>query len=111
MEIILITGLSLSLIAIGVLFYLGYQRNKQLQKKCNHLGKALLALQKEFSKYQVDQGKLDRDDTTTREIRFDRVAKEIKRNEDAIYAVNKKLPNEIRKVVGHIEFARPLDKK
>ena len=108
---LLIIGLSLSFVVIGVLSYLGYRQNIFIQKRCNKLGAALLALQKEFSKYQVDQGKLDRDDTTTREIRFDRVAKEIKRNEDAIYAVNKKLPNEIRKVVGHIEFARPLDKK
>jgi len=108
---LLIIGLSLSFVVIGVLIYLTRKHFLHYQIRCNQLGKALLALQKEFSKYQVDQGKLDRDDTTTREIRFDRVAKEIKRNEDAIYAVNKKLPNEIRKVVGHIEFARPLDKK
>ena len=34
-----------------------------------------------------------------------------KKNEDAIYAVNIKLPEEVKKAIKHIEFARPLDKK
>ena len=45
------------------------------------------------------------------EIRHDNIARSIKKNEDAIYNVNKTLPEKIRKTVGHIEFARPLDKK
>ena len=81
---LLIIGLSLSFVTIGVLFYLGYQQNIFIQKRCNKLGAALLALQKEFSQYQVDQGKYNRDEITTREIRFDRVAKSIQKNEDTI---------------------------
>ena len=105
--ILLTIGLSLSIITIGLLFYL----NNQLKRKLEGTSKALLTFQKEFTQYQVDQGKRDRDDITAREIRFDRVAKTIKINEQTIYAVNKKLPEEIRKVIGHIEFARPLDKR
>ena len=59
---LLIIGLSLSLMAIGVLYYL----NNQLKKRLERNNKALLAFQNEFTQYQV---------------------------------------------VGHIEFARPLDKK
>jgi len=107
---LLIIGLSLSICAIGVLYYL----NNQLKKRLERNNKALLILQQEFTQYQVDQDKLIREGITTREIRFDRVAKCIKKNEEFINIVNKKhkdLPDTIRKVVGHIEFARPLDKK
>ena len=105
--ILIIIGLSLSIIAMIILFYL----HNQLKTNLIRNNRSLLALQQEFSQYQVSQGKRDRDDITAREIRFDRVAKTIKMNEQTIYAVNKKLPEEIRKVIGHIEFARPLDKK
>ena len=104
---LLIIGLSLSFIAIGVLYYL----NNQLKKRLERNNRALLVFQQEFSQYQVDQGKHDRDETTKREIRFDNVARSIKKNEDDIYNVNQTLPEKIRKVIGHIEFARPLDKK
>ena len=99
---LLITGLSLSFIAIGVLYYL----NNELKKKLENNNKALLALQKEFTQYQVDHDKRTRDDITSREIRFDRVAKCIKKNEDAIHSVNKKMPNEIKKCIKHIELSK-----
>ena len=99
---LLITGLSLSFIAIGVLFYF----NRQLKRTLKLNNKALLALQHEFTQYQISQDKMIRKDITTREIRFDRVAKCIKKNEDAILAVNKKMPNEIKKCIKHIELSR-----
>ena len=100
--ILLIIGLSLSFIAIGVLYYL----NDKLKKRLDRTNKALLALQHEFTQYQISQDKMIRKDITTREIRFDRVAKCIKKNEDAILAVNKKMPNEIKKCIKHIELSR-----
>ena len=48
--ILIIIGLSLSIIAIGVLYYL----NNELKKRLENNNKALLALQKEFTQYQVD---------------------------------------------------------
>ena len=105
--ILLIIGLSLSFIAIGVLFYF----NKQLKRKLERNNKALLALQQEFTQYQVDNDKRTRDDITSREIRFDRIAKSIQKNEDIIYDINKKLPNKIMEAIKHIELAQPLDKK
>ena len=104
---LLIIGLSLSFIAIGVLYYL----NNQLKRKLEGTNKALLAFQKEFTQYQVNQKRFNEKETAKREIRFDNVSKTISKNEQAIHAVNKKLPEEIRRVIGHIEFARPLDKK
>ena len=100
--ITLIIGLSLSFIAIGVLYYL----NNELKKKLENTNKALLAFQKEFTQYQVDNDKRTRNDITTREIRFDRIAKCIKKNEDKIYSLKKEVPSIIGKVVGQIEFAQ-----
>tara|TARA_B100000287_G_scaffold278425_1_gene262371 strand:+ start:198 stop:518 length:321 start_codon:yes stop_codon:yes gene_type:complete len=105
--ILLTIGLSLSICAIGVLYYL----NNQLKKRLENNNKALLALQKEFTQYQVDHDKRTRDDITSREIRFDRIAKSIQKNEDIIYDINKKLPNKIMEAIKHIELAQPLDKK
>ena len=48
------------------------------------------------------------------EIRHDNIARSIQKNEDFINVVNQKhkdLPNTIRKVIGHIEFAKPINKK
>lgn len=100
--ILLIIGLSLSICAIGVLYYL----NDQLKKRLENNNKALLALQEEFTQYQVDNDKRTRDDITTREIRFDRIAKSININEDKIYSLRKELPSIIGTVVGQIEFAQ-----
>jgi len=105
--IILIIGLSLSFIAIGVLFYF----NRQLKRKLELNNRALLVLQKEFTQYQVTEKRHWEKETAKKEIRFDNIARSIKKNEGAIYSVNKRLPEEIRKTISHIEFARPLDKK
>ena len=99
---ILIIGLSLSFIAIGVLYYLNHQLKKRLESN----NRALLALHQEFTQYQVDCDKRTRDDITSREIRFDRVAKCIKKNEDTIYSINKTLPSKIGKIVSQVEFAQ-----
>ena len=107
---LLIIGLSLSFIAIGVLYYL----NNELKKRLENNNRALLALQKEFTQYQVSEKRSHEKERAKEEIRHDNIAKCIQKNEDFINAVNQKhkdLPDTIRKVIGHIEFARPLDKK
>ena len=100
--ITLIIGLSLSFIAIGVLFYL----NNELKKKLISNNKALLALQQEFTQYQVDERRVKEKNIARMEIRHDNIAKSIRKNEDAIYSVNKKMPEEIKKCIKHIELSR-----
>ena len=100
--ILLIVGLSLSFIAIGVLYYL----NNELKKRLENNNKALLALQKEFTQYQVSQKRLDEKETAKREIRFDNIAKSIKKNEDAIYSINKTLPEKMGRFISQVEFAQ-----
>jgi DUF4097 and DUF4098 domain-containing protein YvlB len=107
---VLTIGLSLSICAIGILYYL----NHQLRRKLELTNKALLAFQKEFTQYQISEKRSYEKETAKKEIRFDNVSRAIKKNEDFINTVNQKhkdLPKTIRDVIGHIEFARPLDKK
>ena len=100
--ILLIIGLSLSFIAIGVLYYL----NNELKKKLENNNRALLALQKEFTQYQVDERRVKEKNVARMEIRHDNIAKSIKKNEDAIYGVNKRIPDEVKKCIKHIELSK-----
>ena len=109
--ILLIIGLSLNFILTGVLIYLIRKHFLFFQNRSNQLGKALQALQTEFTQYQVSEKRIKEKDTAKTEIRHDNIARSIKQNEDRIHLMNKTLPEKIRKTVGHIEFARPLDKK
>ena len=102
-----IIGLVLSFIAIGVLYYL----NNELKKRLKNNNKALLALQEEFTQYQISQKRLEEKETAKREIRFDNVSRAIKKNEDAIYGVNRSLPDNIMRIVSQIEFGKPLNKR
>ena len=102
-----IIGLVLSFIAIGVLYYL----NNELKKRLENNNKALLALHKEFTQYQVSQKRIDEKETAKREIRFDNVARAIKKNEDIIHGVNRSLPDNIMRIVSQIEFGKPLNKR
>jgi cob(I)alamin adenosyltransferase len=105
--ILLIIGLSLSFIAIGVLYYL----NNELKKKLENNNRALLALQKEFTQYQVDEKRVKEKDVARMEIRHDNIAKSIKKNEDTIHNINKTLPSKIGKIVSQIEFAQNTIKR
>ncbi len=100
--ILLIVGLSLSFIAIGVLYYL----NDQLKKRLERNNKALLALQNEFTQYQVKEKRFQEKEKAREEIRHDNIAKTITRNEQLINAVNKKIPDEIKKCIKHIELSK-----
>ena len=99
---VLIIGLSLSFIAIGVLFYF----NKQLKRKLERNNKALLALQQEFTQYQVDERRVKEKNVARMEIRHDNIAKSIKKNEQLIDIVNKRMPEEIKKCIKHIELSK-----
>ena len=100
--ILLIIGLSLSFIAIGFLYYL----NNELKKKLKNNNRALLALQKEFTQYQVDEKRVKEKDIARMEIRHDNIAKCITKNEQLISAVNKRMPDEIKKCIKHIELSQ-----
>ena len=106
-------GIVIGIIALGLTFYFNKQQrisNDFTDADVQHLQDALLALQKEFTQYQVDQKRIDEKETAKKEIRFDNVSRSIKKNEDAIYNINKTLPNKIGQIVSQIEFAKPTNK-
>ena len=100
--IALIIGLVLSFSGIGYLYYL----NRDLKKMLRNNNKALLVLQDEFSNYQVKEKRFQEKETARKEIRFDNVARLIKKNEDAVAALSKKIPIEIQRCIKHIELGK-----
>ena len=100
--ITLIIGLSLSFVAIGVLYYL----NNELKKRLENNNRALLALQKEFTQYQVSEKRSHEKERAKEEIRHDNIAKCITKNEQLISAINQRIPDEVKKCIKHIELSR-----
>ena len=105
---VIILALIAFLMIVAILCYLQNKdqkiTNDLLEDDLKQSEKALLTLQQEFTKYQVD---------TERKISELEKSLEIKsKNVDrSIEKIKKELPIDIRKVIGHIEFAKPLDKK
>ena len=105
--ILSIIGIVIGLVAIILVFHTKKDQeitNDLVDSDVSQNTHALLALQQEFTQYQVD---------TERKISELEKAVEIKaKNTDRqLNRLTKNLPVVIRNVVGHIEFAKPLDKK
>ena len=102
-----IIGTILGVIAIGLVFWL---RKDQKTHFDLHDGDiyaarhAYEALMSDFNNYQIKTDRKIVELEKQLEIKT-------KSSERRIDKMNKSLPSVIRTVVGHIEFARPLDKK
>ena len=70
----------------------------------DHIHQGMNALMNDFNHYQV---KTDRK-ITELEKQLEIKTKQLERSQAKL---KKDLPTDIRKVIGHIEFARPLDNK
>ena len=105
--ILSIIGIVLGLVAIGLIFW--FRRDQEMTNDLvdSDLQGSLHgynALMDDFTNYQI---KCDRE-LTKLENQIE--IKETSRNRQ-IDKLKKDLPNDIRKTIGHIEFARPRDKK
>ena len=102
-----IIGIVLGLVAIGLIFWFRKEQEKHNEwfhgegEAAEHGYKALMD---DFTNYQVhvdrELSKLEKQ----LEIHINGTGRSIEK-------IKKELPMDIRKVVGHIEFAKPLDKK
>ena len=101
-----IIGIVLGVIALGLIYWL--RKEQQIDNglhaaELEHTHHGMNAMMDNFNKYQVE---------TDRKIA--ELEKQIKINNTStnksIEQIHKNLPNKIRNVIGHIEFARPLDK-
>ena len=101
-----IVGIVLGLVAIGLIYWL---RKKQIlqdglhEAELQHIHHGMNAIMDDFNKYQVETDRKIAELEKQLEIKTSNTNRRIDKGE-------KELPNIIRKVIGHIEFARPLDK-
>ena len=107
MIIALPISIALNLIALGLSYWL--RKEQQIDNglhaaEIDHIHQGMNALMNDFNNYQV---KTDRK-ITHLEKQLEIKSKESERK---IMRLTSELPKVIRNVVGHIEFARPLDKK
>ena len=97
-----IIAISLSLISIGLIFY--FKKNQQISNNLTegdmqHLQNSLLALQKEFTQYQVDTAR------KTKELE-DAIVIKAKEQDKNMVKLTKELPTVIGRVVSQIEFSQ-----
>ena len=102
-----IIGITIGLIAIGLFFWLKKdqeQTNDLVDSDYREAERAYKALMEDFIHYQVET------DRKIAELEKLLEIKETSRNRQ-INKLIKELPLMIGNVIGHIEFAQPLDKK
>ena len=105
--ILSIIGIVFGLIAIGLFIWFRKDQNMTndlTDSDVRAMENCYKALMEDFTNYQVN---------TDRKITHLEKQLEIKINsaERRMDKMNKSLPSVIRNIVGHIEFAQPLDKK
>ena len=101
-----IIGIVLGVVAIGLFIWL--RKQQQISDglhaaELDHTHHGMNAMMDDFNNYQV---KTDRK-ISELEKQLEIKTKQLERSQ---IKFKKDLPTDIRKVIGHIEFARPLDK-
>ena len=102
-----IIGIVLGVVAVGLFIWL--RKQQQISDglhaaELDHTHHGMNAMMDNFNKYQVETDRK----ITELEKQLEIKTKQLERSQ---IKFKKDLPTDIRKVIGHIEFARPLDKK
>ena len=102
-----IIGIVLGIIALGLIYWL--RKDQQMDNglhaaEVDHIHQGMNALMNDINNYQV---KTDRK-IVELEKQLEIKTKQLERSQTKLI---KDLPKDIRNVIGHIEFARPLDNK
>jgi len=102
-----IIGIVLGVIAIGLFIWL--RKEQQIDNglhaaEVDHIHQGMNALMNDFNNYQVETDRKIVELEKQLEIK----TKQLERSQ---IKFKKDLPTDIRNVIGHIEFARPLDNK
>ena len=102
-----IIGIVLGVVAIGLFIWL--RKQQQISDglhaaELDHTHHGMNAMMDDFNKYQVETDRKIAELEKQLEIK----TKQLERSQTKLV---KDLPKDIRKVIGHIEFARPLDNK
>ena len=102
-----IIGIVLGIIALGLIYWL--RKDQQMDNglhaaEVDHIHQGMNALMNDINNYQVETDRK----ITELEKQLEIKTKQLERSQAKF---KKDLPIDIRKVIGHIEFARPLDNK
>ena len=102
-----IIGIVLGVIALSLIYWL--RKEQQMDNglhaaELDHTHHGMNALMNDFNNYQVETDRKIAELEKQLEIK----TKQLERSQTKLV---KDLPKDIRKVIGHIEFARPLDNK
>ena len=94
------------IIALGLIYWL--RKEQQMDNglhaaELDHTHHGMNAMMNDFNNYQVETDRK----ITELEKQLEIKTKQLERSQTKLV---KDLPKDIRKVIGHIEFARPLDK-
>ena len=105
----------ITILSVGTLSTLVYLVStvRSLKDRFEDLDLGMVDFHTEVDKLEVELARERDKFSDDVDIRFDRVHRKVGKNQDEVYQtierLERALPNKIRKVVGHIEFARPLD--
>jgi len=115
MEINTITTVLITIASVGTLGTLVYMVStvRSLKDRFETLALEMVDFHTYVDKQEVEHAREHDRFSDDVDIRFDRVHRKVGKNQEEIYRnierVEKKLPETIRKTIGNIEFARPLD--
>ena len=102
-----IIGIVLGIIALGLIYWL--RKDQQMDNglhaaEVDHIHQGMNALMNDINNYQVETDRKIVELEKQLEIK----TKQLERSQTKLI---KDLPKDIRNIIGHIEFARPLDNK
>ena len=115
MEYNMLITVLITIISVGILSTLMYLVStvRSLKDRCETLALEMVDFHTCVDKQEVEHAREHDRFSDDVDIRFDRVHRKVSKNHDEIYRdidrLKNKLPETIRKTIGNIEFARPLD--
>ncbi|MBC8298096.1 MAG: hypothetical protein H8E55_20185 [Pelagibacterales bacterium] len=107
----------ITIASVGILSTIGYLVStvRSLKDKVEALSLEMIDFHTHTNNQEANHAREHENFSQDLDVRFDKVHRKLSKNQDEVYQnlerFETKLPEAIRKVIGHIEFARPLDKK
>ena len=105
----------ITMISVGILSTLVYLVSavRSLKDRIETLALEMVDFHTYVDKQEVEHAREHDKFSDDVEIRFDRVHRKVDKSRDDLYGnierLENSLPEKIRRVIGHIEYARPLD--
>ena len=107
----------ITIASVGILSTIGYLVStvRSLKDKVEALSLEMIDFHTHTNNQEANHAREHENFSHDLDVRFDKVHRKLSKNQDEVYQnfdrFETKLPETIRKVIGHIEFARPLDNK